>query len=164
MKRRPLINLDQVPLQAHGHGTHFEAHTGSIARQVGARKLGYRLVVVPPGKRAWPFHFHHVNEEMFYVIQGEGTLRYGDERFAVRSGDVIAAPPASGRAHQLINTSTGELRYLAVSTMEAPDVFEYPDSGKFGVFAGAAPGASGERTFSYFGRRDAEVDYWDGED
>jgi uncharacterized cupin superfamily protein len=164
MSNRPLINLDEVPLESHAHGMRFEASTGAIAPLIGARKLGYRLVVVPAGKCAWPYHLHHVNEEMFFILDGSGTLRLGDARYPVRAGDVIAAPPGMGRAHQLINTSDRELRYLAVSTMEAPDVFEYPDSGKFGVFAGAAPGAETGRTFSYFGRQDSELDYWAGED
>ncbi len=42
---------------------------------------------------------------------------------------------------------------------------EYPDSGKFGVFAGAAPGGSKDkRTFSVFAKKTDAIDYWDGED
>ncbi len=48
--------------------------------------------------------------------------------------------------------------------MEAPDVMVYPDSGKVGIFGGAAPGGpEEERTFSKFLRTDAEVGYYDGE-
>jgi uncharacterized cupin superfamily protein len=46
----------------------FEARLGDIGRRLGAQKLGYNLTVVPPGKRAFPFHNHHINEEMFVVV------------------------------------------------------------------------------------------------
>ena len=43
-------------------------------------------------------------------------------------------------AHQLINTGGGELTYVAVSTMIDTDIFQYPDSGKFGAVGGRQPG------------------------
>ena len=65
--------------------------------------------------RGSPFHSHRVNEEMFYVVAGEGEVRLGTERFPIRAGDVIACPPGGPEtAHQIINTSNAELRYLAV--------------------------------------------------
>ncbi|MGF1512493.1 MAG: cupin domain-containing protein [Elainellaceae cyanobacterium] len=164
----PIINLNDVPLAGWGNGD-FAARVGSVGSRIGAQKLGYRLVVLPPGKAGWPLHRHHANEEMFLILDGTGTLRCQDEsnqrdrHYPVKPGDVICAPPG-GAAHQLINTSDADLRYLAVSTMEAPDVMEYPDSGKFGVFAGSPPGGDkSKRTFSFFGRQSSAVDYWDGE-
>ncbi|MGF1536080.1 MAG: cupin domain-containing protein [Elainellaceae cyanobacterium] len=162
----PVINLDDVPLTDWGKGS-FAARIGSVGARIGSQKLGYRLVVLPPGKAGWPLHRHHVNEEMFLILEGTGTLRWrdaqGDRHHPVQVGDAICAPPG-GSAHQIINTSDVDLRYLAVSTMEAPDVMEYPDSGKFGVFAGSAPGGDkNNRMFSFFGRQSSAVDYWDGE-
>jgi uncharacterized cupin superfamily protein len=161
----PILNLDQLQLETQRHGATFEARLGAIARRIGARKLGYRLIVVPPGKRAFPFHCHHANEEMFLVLEGSGTYRLGPERHPIRAGDVVCAIAGGVEtAHQIVNTSGAELKYLAVSTMIEPDVFEYPDSGKFGAFAGSAPGGpKGERTFSHFGRSRDAVDYWEGE-
>jgi len=164
-ERPPLIHLDQLSFVEQHHGDHFAARIASIAPLIGGRKLGYRLVEVAPGKRAWPFHHHYVNEEMFFILEGEGEMRHGEGRHPIRAGHVIAAPPGSAdQAHQLINTGARTLRYLAVSTMEQPDVFGYPDSDKFGVFVGAAPGgAKSSRQFEFFGRRSNELDYWEGE-
>lgn len=165
MDTSPILNLDQVEFTEWGNGGRFEARLGAIAPRLGARKLGYRLVALPPGKAGWPYHFHYVNEEMFFILEGRGTLRHGGREYPLRAGDVIAAPPGPDTPHQIINTSMAELRYLAVSTMEQPDLFEYPDSGKFGIFAGSAPGGDGaSRTFSFFGRKESAVDYWDGEE
>ena len=76
------------------------------------------------------------------------------------SNAVIAAPPGGkDTAHQIINTSDGELRYLAISTRLPYEVVEYPDSGKVMVRAGAAE----QPTFRYRGDLRGARDYWDGE-
>jgi hypothetical protein len=65
----------------------------------------------------------------------------GGAEHPVKPGDVIACPAGGPEtAHQLVKTGETELRYLAVSTMLAPEVCEYPDSGKFSVISGSAPG------------------------
>lgn len=165
-RRHPrVINLSEVPLADHRHGDRYEARFGALARHTGARKLGYRLVILPPGKRAWPRHAHHVNEELFVILSGRGTALIGEDRVPIREGDVVAAPPDPAEPHQIVNDSNSDLRYLAVSTMEEPDVIAYPDSHKIGVLAGAAPGGDkNKRTVSWFGHRDAGLDYWEGED
>lgn len=44
-----------------------------------------------------------------------------------------------------------------------PDITEFPDTGKVGLFAGPPPGGSAPRTLQAFLRRDVEVDYFEGE-
>ena len=80
---------------------------------------------------------------------------------ARKLGYNITAVPAGGKdlAHQIVNTGTEELRYLAVSTKESPELVDYPDSGKFGILA-ERPG-TGER-FAFIGRADQSLDYWEG--
>ncbi len=164
MDRAPILNLNEVEYESWGNGGGFEAKLGPVAARLGAKKLGYRVVVLPPGKKAWPFHLHHVNEEMFFILEGTGVLRFGEQRHPVKAGDVICCPPGPGTAHQIINTSQHDLKYLAVSTMEPAEVAEYPDSGKFAAMALRAPGGDrSQRVFRVVARQDAAVDYWDGE-
>lgn len=162
---KPIHNLDELTLEQHAAGTRYAAQFAQLGPLIGARKLGCRFNVIPPGKAAWPFHSHLVNEELVFVLSGRGELRFGTERYPLRAGDVVGLPPGGAEcAHQIINDGDGELRYLAVSTMEEPDIGLYPDSGKFAVFAGSAPGGDrGKRSFSYIGRPESAVDYWDGE-
>lgn len=165
---KPILNLDALDLRALRElapdaPDAFDARIGQIAERIGARKLGYNLTVVPPGKRAWPHHNHRNNEEMFLVLGGHGELRLGDAVYPVREGDVIACPPGGpDTAHQLVNTGDSELRYLCVSTMLSPDVVQYPDSGKFGVRVDS-PDAGGAPPFRIRGRIGPNLDYWDGE-
>ena len=170
---KPIINIADLKLQprppafaATGKAAErFDAKMGMIAPLIGAQKLGYNITAVPPGKRAFPFHNHRVNEEMFFILAGSGEVRIGAETHPVRSGDVIACV-AGGKetAHQIINTGTEELRYLAVSTKMSPEIAEYPDSKKFGILAEYPADAQGKPgRFVFVGREELNVNYWDGE-
>jgi uncharacterized cupin superfamily protein len=162
----PIVNLDQLEFtRTLSHGEKFEARLAPVGSKLGALKLGYNVTVVAPGKRAFPFHNHHANEEMFFVLEGEGTLRFGDQQHPVRKGDFVACPCGGPDvAHQLVNSGTTELRYIAVSTMLDTDIFQYPDSGKFGVVGGRPPGRPAtEARFGRFVPDGADVDYWHGE-
>ena len=170
---KPIMNISEVELQSRpstfapqgSAAERFDARMGFIAPHLGAQKLGYNLTAVPPGKRAFPFHNHQVNEEMFFIIEGRGEVRIGRAVYPIRQGDVIACP-AGGQetAHQIVNTGATELKYLAVSTRLSPEIAEYPDSGKFGVLAEFAVGLDGQRkAFRFIGREAFNVDYWEGE-
>ncbi|MEJ0099853.1 MAG: cupin domain-containing protein [Pseudomonadota bacterium] len=169
---RPVINLDEVQIgdrpqafQPAGRAVErFESRMGVIGARIGARMLGYNITAVPPGKRAFPLHNHHANEEMFFILQGSGELRVGDERYTLRAGDFIASPPGGPEsAHQIINTGKEELRYLAVSTLIAPEAVEYPDSGKIGILSRQIAPDGSTRMVRHVARTDASVDYWEGE-
>ncbi len=169
---KPIINVDEVELQprpsafaAKGPAAEkFDSKMGMIAPRLGAQKLGYNITAVPPGKRAFPFHNHRVNEEMFFVLSGKGEVRIGKEKYALRAGDIVACPPGGPEtAHQIINTGNEELRYLAVSTKMSPEIAEYPDSNKFGVLAEFPATGGAPQMFRYVGRESMTVDYWDGE-
>ena len=160
---KPMINLDELEYSEFGKGERFQAERAGVAVHVGARKLGYGVVRLKPGKRAWPFHSHHANEEFFYILEGSGTLRHAGDEFPIRAGDFICSPPDPKQPHQIVNSSDSDLSYIALSTMEHTDVFLYPDSGKFGVRH--APGGDRDAAggFLIFAPDDAGVDYWDGE-
>lgn len=170
---KPIINIADVKLQprppafaATGSAAQkYEAKMGPIAPLIGAQKLGYNITSVPPGKRAFPFHNHRVNEEMFLILEGSGEVRIGKETYPVQAFDIIACPPGDKTtAHQIINTGTSELKYLAVSTKMSPEICDYPDSNKFGILAEYPAGPDGKpQRFTYVGRENIAVNYWDGE-
>jgi uncharacterized cupin superfamily protein len=159
---KPMVNIADVPLNERGHGEPFQVKWGRAGPLVGLQGLGCAIHIVPPGKRAFPFHRHHVIDELFFVVSGEGQYRFGDKTFAVRAGDIIGAP-AGSKAHQLINTGKEDLRYLGISTIGSVDVVDYPDSGKVGIGAGIKNADFKTATYAAVGRI-TPADYWDGED
>jgi mannose-6-phosphate isomerase-like protein (cupin superfamily) len=55
---------------------------------------------LPPGTATTP-HYHPRSEEIYYILQGQGVMRIGDEVREVGPLDAIAIPP--GAIHQLRN-------------------------------------------------------------
>jgi uncharacterized cupin superfamily protein len=159
---KPVVNIGEVPLLDRGNGKKFAVKWGRAAPLLGLTGLGCAVHVVPPGKRAFPFHRHHVMDELFFVVSGQGEYRFGDKTFPLRAGDLVSAP-AGAEPHQIINNGSAELRYLGISTMSSVDVVEYPDSKKIGVAAGVKNADFKTATYAGMGRI-APADYYDGED
>lgn len=123
----------------------------NLALAAGSVSTGLQHVEVMPGKAAAPAHCHSLEDELFVVLDGDGTLRLGDERIPVRAGHVVSRPAGTGVAHAFI-AGPGGLAYLAYGTREAGDMCFYPDSSKI-LFSGLDVVARIEC-----------LDYWDGED
>ena len=152
-------NIDELKLDHFEQGEKFACDAVRIGPLLGAKDLGFSYDVVQPGKRSCPFHSHRGEEEMFFIVKGTGTLRYGSETRKVRAGDFICCPTGGPEtAHQIINDSDAELGYISVSTMRAAEVCEYPDSGKVGAFGGV-----GSDRLRHMTQYDHNVDYWKGE-
>lgn len=160
MSHPPLINLDEVVFTDIEENGFYTSRRAQFSAGIGARQLGYNLTELPPGKAQCPFHAHRAEEEMFLILEGEGELRYGEQRYPLRRHDVIACPTGdASTAHQIINTGSSMLRYLALSNLSDMEVCEYPDSGKVGVHADQPAGRGLHKMF----RAESTVDYYDRE-
>ena len=159
-----LVSADDREWATTERGDH-EFRRVKLGAAAGGDQLGCSLYEVPAGKEAWPYHFHTGNEEALYVLAGEGVLRTPDGETGLEPGDYAAFPTGEESAHAIRNDGEEALRFLAVSTMNDPDVLGYPDSEKVGVYAGSPPGGDPEeRVLSGFFPRDATVDFWEGEE
>ena len=128
-----------------------------IGRRLGAELIGGSLYELEPGDRLWPYHTHHANEEWLIVVGGTPTLRTMDGEQELREGDVACFRRGPEGAHQVSNRTDAPVRVLMLSTMLAPEIVEYLDTGKVG-----ARSVKGERIF--FARPGPELEYWEGED
>lgn len=110
---------------------------------------------IPPGKAAYPYHFHHNNEETFYILSGEGTLRTPEGERSVAAGDLLFFPTGPAGAHKLTNSSETEtLVYIDFDVVHDIDITEYPDSDKVGIW-----GMGINKVYP----RSSDVGYYDGE-
>ena len=64
---------------------------------------------LPLGASTTP-HLHLATEEIYYLLEGVGLMRIGDEETSVGVGDAIAIPP--GAVHRITNTGSGFLKFL----------------------------------------------------
>lgn len=166
MDRKPVVNAHEVEGFRTGgpDGADFGATVAPLGPLMGLERLGCMVTTVEPGMRAFPFHAHHGNDEMFVVLEGTGEVRIGEATHPIGAGDVIGCPAGGAEtAHQIRNTGDGALRYLAISSMFDPDVVEYPDSGKFGALSIGAGRTFETARLNFIGKADDGRDYWEGE-
>ncbi|MEM8596588.1 MAG: cupin domain-containing protein [Pseudomonadota bacterium] len=166
-QKAPVITLAEqagFPMEPSRGSERFGARVAPLAKTLGLSRLGAMLCTIEPGRRAFPFHNHLANDELFLILEGAGELRLGDAVHAIKDGDLIGCPKGGPEtAHQIVNTGDAPLRYLGISSWQDPDVVEYPDSGKFATIA-IAPGADFFTAhLNFVGKREDGRDYWEGE-
>lgn len=153
-------NLNRAEFDEPRERDGFRARRARIGYALGAERLGVSLWELPPGEAAYPYHYHHGEEELVVVLAGAPSLRTREGWSELEAGDVVSFRRGEDGAHQLVNRTEQDVRMLALSTNGAADVVIYPDSGKLGA-AERLPAGGGLRTFF---RLADQVDYWDGED
>jgi uncharacterized cupin superfamily protein len=127
-----------------------------VGARIDAELIGGSMYELEPGDRLWPYHTHHANEEWMIVLRGTPTLRTPEGERELEEGDVVCFRRGKDGLHQVRNGTAVPIRVLMLSSMNMPDVVEYPDSGKVG-----ARSVAGERIL--LGRPGPILDYWDGE-
>jgi uncharacterized cupin superfamily protein len=132
-----------------------------LSNAVDADDLGCSLYELPPGERSWPYHYHTANEEAIYVLAGDGKLRTPEGLEPLTAGDYATFPADESGGHRVVNDGDDPLRYLALSTMNEPDITVYPEMEKFGIYVGSPPGGRDERSLEGYYDLGDEVDYWE---
>src|SRR3954451_880896 len=94
----------------------FECLRARLGRQAGAEKLGMSLWEVPPGKSAYPYHWHFVEEELVVVLSGRPSLRTAHGWRELDEGEVVSFRTGEEGGHQLVNRSERPVRFLSIST------------------------------------------------
>lgn len=128
------INADEVTYTCEPEPEPYAIHDGEVGLLIGARKLGYRLAKLPPGKCFCPLHSHEAEEELYFVLEGRPSVRTLRGTIECRPGDFIAFPTGERGTHQLRNDSDEPCLVLLVGANEAFETCFYPDSDKVGLY------------------------------
>ena len=73
-----VINLAELSWTLWPPGEGIATEIKDPARKLGSNTCGFRLQRLAPGQQASPLHRHHMQEEMFLILQGSGTPRHGN--------------------------------------------------------------------------------------
>jgi uncharacterized cupin superfamily protein len=157
-KPRGPVAIESLPWTEFSQGVRFGSRYKVLSDTRGAeqRKIGIGYEELPPGKQSCPFHYHMLEEEHLIGLEGEATLRLGDERCTIRAGDYVCFPAGQRAGHCLVNEGDKPFRFIMIGDSEKNEVCVYPDSNKVSVSALR----DGERFIVRDGER---LDYWDGE-
>jgi uncharacterized cupin superfamily protein len=107
-RKSRILNLDEVPFLDRSEGEKFECRMAPVGLRIDSRMLGFNVTAIPPGKRAFPYHAHRGKEEMFFILEGEGSIRIAGETHRIRQGDFISLPRGPESAHQILNNSRAD--------------------------------------------------------
>lgn len=152
-----ILNVDEVEFQHWGR-----AHSRPLATRERSDQAGFHWEQLDPGGRGSVPHCHSEEEEIFVILEGEGTLhlwpspsfaaRAGAEReeIPIQAGHVVARPPATRVSHWFRAGPTG-LTMLIYGTRKPNDMCWYPRSSKIAW-----------RGLGVIGRIEV-LDYFDGE-
>lgn len=121
-------DIESTPEIKHVHQFNERAirHTVSLSDIAGLTKFGLHLVRVEPGDETTQHHYHEESDEFIYVLSGQLSLRYGEERYQLAAGDFVGFP-AHGAAHSMINDSDMDAVYLMGGSRPPIDICNYPD-------------------------------------
>jgi uncharacterized cupin superfamily protein len=145
-----IVALEDMPAEDYTGGGDVVAVRRELGDALGSARTGVAHIVVAPGALSAPPHCHAAEEEMFFVLDGDGTLLLGDAEHVVRPGSVVARPPGTGVPHAF-RAGDAPLTLLAFSTREPNDIVFFPRSGKVGL-----RGVKARFLIQ-------QVEYWDGE-
>ena len=73
------------------------------------------------------YHFHHAAEELMVVLRGRPTLRTPEGKRVLEEGEVVHFPTGPDGAHGVVNDTAEPVRLVMASTLQSPEVVEYPD-------------------------------------
>ena len=147
--------IEDIPVSHKCEHEGYEYYRRKFIPFGGAKDSLVSVYEIPPRKAAYPYHFHHNNEETFYIISGNGLLKTPEGERKVSAGELIFFPTGEQGAHKLTNCSeTENLVYIDFDVTHDADITEYPDSGKIGIWG---------MGINELYPRSANVDYYEGE-
>ena len=155
MSRIKHYKIEEIPASHKCEHEGYEYYRRRFVPFGGAKNSLVSVYEIPPHKSAYPYHFHHNNEETFYILRGEGILRTPEGEKKVSAGELLFFPTGPEGAHKITNCSdTENLVYIDFDVTHDVDITVYPDSEKIGVW--------GMGINQLYPQAEA-VDYYDGE-
>jgi uncharacterized cupin superfamily protein len=130
----PKIDVQSAPQV---HGSRYPApydipcrgrHRRCLGDAAGLNQFGVNLTTLAPGAWSSQRHWHTVEDEFVFVVEGELVLVTDDGETTLKAGDCAGFPAGTPNGHHLQNRTDRPARYLDIGGRR-PDQDEahYPD-------------------------------------
>jgi uncharacterized cupin superfamily protein len=93
----------------------------------GLTHFGVNVVTLGPGGQSALRHWHTLEDEFVYVLEGTVVLVTDAGEQELRAGDCAGYPAGTGDGHHMINRSGAPARYLEIGNRDEADEGHYPD-------------------------------------
>jgi uncharacterized cupin superfamily protein len=147
------FHIDQVPWEEATRGTRFGMRFQHLSSFAGGSQISVSMEVLPPGKQANQSHYHLLEEEHVFVLEGGLSLQLGTKTYELSAGHYVCFPAGQKAGHSLTNRTENPCRYLVFGNPQPSDVVVFPETGRVSVRL------TGE---SY--RTSPTIEYWEGVD
>ncbi|AIY42419.1 hypothetical protein LT85_3261 [Collimonas arenae] len=147
------FDISRVPWVEFARGERFGLRYQHLSSFGGATQIGVANEVLEPGKQANQSHYHLLEEEHIFVLEGNLTLELGEQTFELTAGHYVCFPAGQKVGHALINRSSALCRYLVFGNSHQGDVAIFPQTGRVDV-----------KLMKKNYRESATMEYWEGVD
>lgn len=124
MSKKPELKL-LLEKMAHMPWKEYPGHFGgALSKELagpettGSSRVDFRISRYAPMAYVQE-HVHKVQEQVYYVLEGEGILTLDDTKNLMRPHDYVYVPP--GVRHSFTNTGTDGLVFLVITTPASDD-------------------------------------------
>lgn len=129
MEPKHPIHESEVEFQDWYTGTGQEIRGRALSDVGGIAKVGVGVLELPAGCNTKPAHYHTLEEEHLYVLEGTATLYLGDTTFSLAPGSYVCFPAGQTLPHYIDNDSGEVLRYLMIGErIDDDEVIQANDS------------------------------------
>jgi uncharacterized cupin superfamily protein len=142
--------ISRVPLEEFLRGERFGMRYRHLSSFGGGTQVSVSMEELPPGRQANQAHYHLLEEEHLYLIEGSLTLTLGDKRYLMAAGDYVCFPAGQKAGHAIFNHTEAPCRYLVLGTSNPHDVAVHTETGRVAV-----------RLMGEGYRRSSVMGYWD---
>ena len=101
--------------------------TQRLARHAGLTQFGTNLTVIQPGAWSSQRHWHSLEDELVWILEGELTLVTDAGEEVLRAGDCAAFRAGDPDGHHLVNNSSRPAKVLEIGSRDPQDRCVYPD-------------------------------------
>ncbi|MGH6768902.1 MAG: cupin domain-containing protein [Xanthobacteraceae bacterium] len=129
----PRIDVANIPVET---GTNYPEQFQQVVagrrrkrlgNAVGLDQFGVNLTRIKPGTSSALRHWHAVEDELVYILEGEVVLVEDGGETVLRPGDAAGFKANSGNGHHLVNRSDRDAVYLEIGSRAMHDKVVYPD-------------------------------------
>jgi uncharacterized cupin superfamily protein len=145
--------IEQVPWEEFNHGERFGLRYQHLSSYGGGKQISISNEVLAPGKQANQLHYHMLEEEHVFVLQGSLTVRLGDKIYVLAEGHYVCFPAGQKVGHSLYNHTSEPCRYLVIGNPQPHEVAVFPETGRVEV-----------KLMGEGYRKSATLGYWEGVD
>lgn len=147
------FSSEDVPVEEWSQGTRFGSTYRYLSGFGGSTHVGVQLEELSPGMESSLNHYHMLEEEHAFVLEGEMTLKLGDKTYVMKAGHYVCFPAGQKAGHSFYNHSDAPCRFLMIGEKNPNEVLFYPENQRVGV-----------RLMGEGYVRSSQIEYWEGVD